>query len=209
MFLNWIETAKELVIKQNKEWVEILTGWESSNSYSIFDDQGYKRADIFERSKGLFDNLLKQFWGSHRGFEAVILNTNNTEAIKLQRSAYLFFSSMNILDEHGTFVGQVKRRFGIIFKKYDLLDKDMRVYAYIKSPLWAIWTFRVYLPGESTPAASISKQWSGLLKESFTDTDNFKLSFGTHIWSKSERCVLLAAAISIDFDFFENNHKRD
>ena len=61
MFLNWIETAKELVIKQNKEWVEILTGWESSNSYSIFDEQGYKRADIFERSKGLFDNLLKQF----------------------------------------------------------------------------------------------------------------------------------------------------
>jgi hypothetical protein len=209
MFLNWIETAKELVIRQNKEWVEILTGWESSNSYSIFDEQGYKRADIFERSKGLFDNLLKQFWGSHRGFEAIILNTNNTAAIRFQRSAYLFFSSLTVIDEQEVALGHVKRRFGIIFKKYDLIDKDMKVFACIKSPIWAIWTFRVYLPRESTPAASISKQWSGLLKEAFTDTDNFKLSFGTHMWSKNERCVLLAAAIAIDFDFFENNNKRD
>ena len=92
MFLNWIDTAKSMIIKQNKEWVEILAGWESSNSYSIFDDQGYKRADIFERSNGPIDMLLKQFLGSHRGFEAVVLNANNTEAIRLKRSAYFLFS---------------------------------------------------------------------------------------------------------------------
>ena len=57
MFLNWMETATALIIKQNKEWVEILTGWESSNSYSIFDDKGYKSADIFERSNGIFATI--------------------------------------------------------------------------------------------------------------------------------------------------------
>lgn len=209
MFLNWMETATALIIRQNKEWVEILTGWESSNSYSIFDDKGYKRADIFERSNGIFATILKQFWGSHRGFEAVVMSTNNSEAIRFKRPAYLLFSSLAVLDKDGNQLGHVKRRFGIIFKKYDLLDKDMNVFAYIKSPIWAIWTFRVYLPSQSTPAASISKQWSGILKESFTDSDNFKLTFGTHVWSMAQKCVLLAAAISIDFDFFENNNKRN
>ena len=134
MFLKWMETAKELVIKQNKEWVEIITGWESANSYSIFDEQGYKRADVFERSTGFFSQLLKQILGSHRGFEAVILNSDNSEALKFKRSAYLILSSLNVISDKGTHIGTVKRRLGIIFKKYQLISSTGEIFATIKSP---------------------------------------------------------------------------
>ncbi len=53
---------------------------------------------------------------------------------------------------------------------------------------------------------AISKKWQGFIKEGFTDADRFLVDFGSEQeWTLSERAVLLCAAISIDFDFFENN----
>ena len=45
------------------------------------------------------------------------------------------------------------------------------------------------------------------LKEMFTDSDNFIIEFGNRPWTAQNRATILAAAISIDFDFFENNNK--
>ena len=61
--------------------------------------------------------------------------------------------------------------------------------------------------GQGNEVARISKKWSGLLKEYFTDTDNFMVEFGTKAWSAAQRAVIVATAISIDFDFFENNNR--
>ena len=37
--------------------------------------------------------------------------------------------------------------------------------------------FQVLSPDGSTEVGKISKQWSGLLREAFTDADNFGISF--------------------------------
>ncbi|KAK8782089.1 hypothetical protein V5799_016567, partial [Amblyomma americanum] len=56
----------------------------------------------------------------------------------------------------------------------------------------------------------ISKQWSGLLKEAFTDTDNFGVSFPMDLDVKM-KAVLLGALFLIDYMFFEKsgNKERD
>ena len=53
--------------------------------------------------------------------------------------------------------------------------------------------------------ALISKRWGGGLREIFTDADTFMVDFGNGIWTEEQRQVIFAAAMSIDFDFFENN----
>lgn len=53
--------------------------------------------------------------------------------------------------------------------------------------------------------AQISKKWGGALREIFTDADTYRVSFENGNWSRFQRRVIFAAAISIDFDFFENN----
>jgi hypothetical protein len=40
-------------------------------------------------------------------------------------------------------------------------------------------TLQVMTPDESQEVGRISKQWSGLLKEAFTDSDNFGIRYGT------------------------------
>jgi hypothetical protein len=50
--------------------------------------------------------------------------------------------------------------------------------------------FKVLSPDGSTEVGKISKQWSGLLREAFTDADNFGISFPMDlvipsVWSQS------------------------
>ena len=51
------------------------------------------------------------------------------------------------------------------------------------------------------------KQWSGLLKEAFTRADTFTISFDDPGLSLIERKLILAAAIAIDIDYFEQKQK--
>ena len=53
-----------------------------------------------------------------------------------------------------------------------------------------------------TEVGQITKQWSGLLKEAFTDTDNFGVSFPLDLDVRM-KAVLLGAVLLIDFMFFE------
>uniref|UniRef100_A0A4W5QAS1 Phospholipid scramblase n=1 Tax=Hucho hucho TaxID=62062 RepID=A0A4W5QAS1_9TELE len=52
------------------------------------------------------------------------------------------------------------------------------------------------------PIGCISKQWSGLIKEVFTDTDNFGIQFPLDVKMK---VVLMCACFLIDFMFFEKD----
>ena len=42
----------------------------------------------------------------------------------------------------------------------------------------------------------------------YPDADTYLVDFSNDSWSTEQRAVILGAAISIDFDFFENNQSR-
>ena len=58
---------------------------------------------------------------------------------------------------------------------------------------------------DGTEVGKLTKQWSGLAKEAFTDADNFGISFPLDL---DVRCKisLLAAVFLIDFMYFETNN---
>ena len=102
-----------------------------------------------------------------------------------------------------TRIGGAHRRFGILYRKYDLRDAHGRTFARVESPIWRIWTF--FVKAEDGREATIGKKWGGLLREVFADADTFGVDFSRATWTPAERAVIFAAAVSIDFDFFENN----
>ena len=67
-----------------------------------------------------------------------------------------------------------------------------------------MWTFPVE-GADGARTATISKKWSGVLREALSDADTFRIDFGSGGWTDEQRAVILAAALAIDFDFFENN----
>ncbi|MBU0553070.1 scramblase [Myxococcota bacterium] len=197
---------RRVFIRQRVEWGEAVFGFEQRNQYDVFDDKNELIGRVVEDQGALSRLLSRLFLGSRRGFEIDVRSHLNRDLLSLTRGFSFFFSEMDVWDTKGRRLGRVVRRFSLLYRQFDLIDERGHVFAYIKSPLWRLWTFPIFCV-ENRERGRITKRWSGLLKEMFSDADNFGVDFGEMPWTLSHRAVIFAAAISIDFDFFENNHK--
>lgn len=197
---NLLSAYPQLFVQQRKEWTEIIINWETSNRYVILDASRGQVGFVAERGGGFGTKLRRMFLRSHRPFDIDILSRTGEQLLLLTRKFFWFFSDLEVKSPEGERYGSVHRRFGFIHKIYDLRDEMGRVFVRVESPIWRLWTFPLL-----NTSAKITKRWSGALREVFTDADTFLVDFGSESWSPSQKAVILAAAISIDFDFFENN----
>ncbi|MBW2293039.1 MAG: hypothetical protein JRG94_12130 [Deltaproteobacteria bacterium] len=197
---------QQLFVRQRKEWTEILIDWETRNQYSVMTAEKAEIATVVEKSRGFGDFLARSFLRSHRPFEIGVFEPNGGLLFKLVRSFFFFFSNLEIQDNSGRVLGRVQRRFGLLYRKYDLYDDAGSLFARIKGPIWRIWTFPV-TDTRGLGEANIAKRWGGGLREIFTDADAFLIDYMGGHWSENERRVIFSAAISIDFDFFEDNQR--
>ena len=204
MLRHALETASEYFIRQQKEWTEIIVDFETKNRYEVLDAEGRELGTISEVSSGVSGFLTRNVFGSHRALDVRVLEVDGSPALSLSRNFFFLFSSLEVKDAAGAVVGSVERRFGVLFKKYDLHDEHGRCFATISSPRWRLWTFPVR-GSDGVSTAEISKKWGGALREIFADADTYRVKFEAGAWPAAERLVVFAAAISIDFDFFENN----
>ena len=204
MLRNVLEEADHYFVRQKKEWTEIVVDFETRNQYEVIDATGQGVGTISEISSGVSGFLKRNFLGSHRALDVRVHDATGEPLMRLARGFFFFFSSLEISAENGAPIGRIARRLGMLHKRYDLLDEQGRVFARVKSPIWRLWTFPVrHVNGLSR--ATISKKWGGALREVFADADTFRVGLDQGVWTTAERQVLFAAAIAIDFDFFENN----
>lgn len=113
---------------------------------------------------------------------------------------------MVISSPPGTVIGSVKQTWSPILPKFDIEDANGDTILKIEGPCCACNAcgdveFKVMSKDEQE-IGKISKQWSGLAKELFTDADNFGIKFPMDLDVKAKAC-LLGAVFLIDFMFFE------
>lgn len=202
-----LSQGAQLVIKQKRELAEIFLGFETTNKYMLFDSDGAPCGNIIERGSGFMSFLKRVFLKSRRPFVIDVNDAQGKAILELSRPFFWFFSDITVKVPTGAVLGSAHRKFAILSKIYELRDANGRPFSKINSSLFKVWTFAIR-DTQDNELARISKKWSGALKEMFTDSDNFMIEFGTHQWSAAQRAVILASAISVDFDFFENNNKQ-
>ena len=200
---SFIAAQPQLSLRQRKEWVEILVDFETRNQYAVLGGGGEELGTLAEQGGGLGRILTRWLLRSHRPLEAALCDRTGALLLRLQRPFFFLFSDLAIEDGRGARVGSVHRRFAILSRRYDLRDAHGRTFARVRSPFWRIWTFPVR--ADDGREATIGKRWGGLLREVFADADTFGVDLSRARWSPEERAVIFCAAVSIDFDFFENN----
>ena len=90
----------------------------------------------------------------------------------------------------------------LLSPKYSILDAQGQVALTIEGPIctYSLFCgdvdFEILSPDGSTKVGKISKQWSGLLKEAFTDADTFGISFPLDLDVRM-KAVCLAACFLI------------
>ena len=193
-----LENVNGLVISQKKEWGEILTGFETKNKYVVLDSSGNELYVAVEEGGSM---LLRWFLKAWRPFEIHIRKFDQKPVIRVVRPFRFYFHELHIYGENEILLGTIKRNFAILRRIYSVLDSSGKKIFQLLGPILHPWTFEI--KDESKEYGKITKKWSGLMKEGFTDADNFGVTFPRN-WTIEQKAIFLGAVFLIDFVHFEN-----
>ena len=200
---NIVAGHRQLMVQQQKEWGEILIDFETRNRYALLDASGIQIGYAAEESGGFAATIGRQFLGKMRKLTLHIMDKDGHEVGRGEKPFRWFFHELEMFDG-GKNIGSIRRRFAILNRLFTVSDASGRELFTIKSPLFKIWTFKVLK--DDREVSVIRKKFSGLLKEAFTDADNFGIEFSDENMNTDSRKLLLGATFLIDFCCFENNN---
>lgn len=175
--------------------LSMLTGWPVAREFEVVDSIGRERATVAQ----------SRMWFS---VEFAVFNWPGQQlAMNLQRPFFAFLSEMVVSGAHNERIGSAKKRFSMLRKTYDLRDAFGQTFATIVSPVMHPWTFPIF-DRSGQQRGEIAKKWAGMTEELITGAQRFRIDFMNHDWPVAQRAVILATALSIDFDSFETRRNR-
>lgn len=214
--LDYLVHVDQLIVKQKVEWLEAICGCETKNKYKVLNSMGQQIYKASEDNNCCTRNCL----GANRPFDMELVDNNGTELIHLYRpfrctSCFFpcFLQEMEVHSPPGTIIGTIEQEWSIVTPQYVVKDQNGDVALRIEGPLCTFSLcgdveFNVLSPDGLNEVGKISKQWSGLLKETFTDADIFGISFPMDLDVRM-KAVLLGACFLIDFNYFEKAQNKE
>nr|XP_061815076.1 phospholipid scramblase 2-like isoform X1 [Nerophis lumbriciformis] len=208
--LEYLTQIDQILIHQKVELLEAFIGFETNNQYEIKNSLGQKIYKAKEKN----DCCTRNCCGSLRSFDMKIKDNSDREVIRLVRPFRCVscwcpccLQELEVQAPPGTTVGYVKQDWHPFLPRFSIQDATKETLMKLEGPCFACnccgdVNFELKSKNGSQPIGRISKQWSGLLKEVFTDTDNFGIQFPLDMDVKI-KAVLLGACFLIDFMFFE------
>jgi len=200
--LEYLSQLDQLLVKQEVEILEMLTNIETENKYNVQNALGQHMYRAEEKS----DCCARQFCGPNRTFDIHVRDNAGTEVIHVSRPMPICaLHEMTVTSPiTGELLGKVKQNCTFL-PSFNVEDAYGHTVLEIRGPLCTISfcgnvDFELVMGGQVV--GKISKEWSGLLKEAFTDADNFGVTFPVTLDVKT-KATLLGAIFLIDFMFFE------
>ncbi len=193
-----------LSVRQRKSWIEILTSFDARNKYVVYDETGNPVFNVNEQGSG-FGSLLKRlFLRNLRPFTSHVDDlTSQQQLLVLRKPFRFFFHRLEVRDVAGTLLGAIQRKWTWFRRKYVVEGPTGEHVATLFGPFFRPWTFKILHATSKQELGLIQKKWSGLLKEAFSDADNFWIDYEA-VTDPQLRAVLFAATALIDIVHFEN-----
>jgi len=216
--LEYLTQVDQIIVKQKVEIMEALFGCETKNKYKLKNSMGQ---EIYSAKEDT-DCCTRNVCGPIRPFGMTIKDNNDQEVIYLNRPLNCQSACFPCCLQHievqsppGTVIGTVDQDWTFCNPSFTIKDQNGEVALTMEGPCLTYSfcgdvEFKVLSPDGSTEVGKISKQWSGLLREAFTDSDNFGISFPMDLDVRM-KATLIGAMFLIDFMFFEKkgNEEQD
>jgi len=208
--LEYLAQINQLVVQQKVELLEAIVGFETANKYEVKNSLG----QLIYYAKEENDCCTRQCCGAQRPFQMSMTNNAGVEVMRIDRplrcQGCCCFCCLQELTVTvgGTETGYLKQQCSLLRPVYSVLDQSGEEVLQIRGPVCTDFCcgnveFDV-LSVDGTEVGKIVKNFSGFLKEIFTDADTFSVSFPVDLDVKV-KATLLAAVFLIDFMYFENN----
>jgi uncharacterized protein YxjI len=196
-----LKECDRLVVRQQTSVREAIMesfDLERENVYLVTDDIG--RELFYAQEEAEHGYLFKSFLNASRPFTISVLPQGLKHGIRVTRPFRFYFHEASVALLDGRTLGKVKKRFSVFRRIYAVTDSKGRELFRIVGPLLRPWTFHIYYGGRTIGA--VRKQWSGLVREAFTEADTFTLEFPMKLQS-ALKLLLLGTVFLIDFVHFE------
>jgi uncharacterized protein YxjI len=191
-----------IMIHQMLEWGEIALGFESKNRFEIKDEEGNRLGLAAEEAKGVGAWFLRNLFGRCRKASIHIYDGEGERLGRGEKPFRWFFHRMDVFDGDQK-IGAIQRKWSLLHRKFAIENAAGEEVMDIYSPMFRIWTFKLLF--QDKEVGRISKKWSGLLREAFSDADTFGVECDPNV-PDEVRQVLMVATFLIDFTCFENNN---
>jgi uncharacterized protein YxjI len=193
-----------LTVRQLKSWMELLTSFDARNKYVVYDETGNPVFDVQEQGSGFGSFMKRLFLRNLRPFQSHVEDLHGQgQLLVLHRPFRFIFHRLEVRDTQGNLLGAIQRKWTWFRRKYLVENASGETVATLFGPFFRPWTFKIQLGHGGQEVGMIQKKWSGLLKEAFTDADNFWIDYAA-IEDPQLRAVLFAAMVLIDIVHFEN-----
>nr|CAB3264958.1 phospholipid scramblase 1-like [Phallusia mammillata] len=222
--LEYLTQLDQVLIHQQVELFEALTDIEMKNRYALKNSVGQQCYFAHEES----ELCMRICCGPQRGFLMHITDNAGREVIRINRpfqccagccwcaNADCCALTLSVESPVGNTIGSIRQSQSCWIPHYSIHDANGSEIFTIKGPCCIChgpcctcdFPFEIFSKGSTeTPVGRITKQWSGLVKEMFTDATNFSVTFPLDLDVKM-KAVLLGATFLIDMMFFENQNQQ-
>ncbi|XP_049547178.1 phospholipid scramblase 2-like isoform X1 [Anopheles darlingi] len=211
--LEYLTSIDQLLVHQKVELLEAFTGFETANKYTVMNTLGQKVYWALEDT-GCCNRMC---CGTARAFDIKILDNFQNEVLHFSRGLRCksccfpcCLQKLEVSAPPGNVIGTVEQQWTLFCPGFNIKDRDGKTVLVIKGPccqctLCGDVKFRI-LATDGTEVGKVTKQWTGMAQEYFTDADNFGISFPMNL-DVRVKATLLGALFLIDYMFFESSGK--
>lgn len=193
-----LQEYDSLTISQQVEQMEVFTRYETKNKYRILTPNGEDLFFAQERGSHFF---LMNYLKSRRPFILDISShETGTNLLKVDRPFKFIFQDATIYGGDGKKLGSIEGQIKPFQRSFHVINDRKQIIYELNGPMFKPWTF--FIKSGTDTVGKITKNWSGMLKESFTKADNFGIEFPKYA-NAEMRAVLLGAVFLIDYAYFE------
>ncbi|XP_064408720.1 phospholipid scramblase 1-like [Latimeria chalumnae] len=209
--LEYLTQIDQILIHQQVSLVEALTGFEANSKFEIKNSLGQRVYFAAEEN----DCCNRNCCGPNRSFTIRVLDNTGRDVMVVSRplrcSTCCFpccLQELEVQAPPGIPVGYVVQEWHPCLPKFTIQNERREAVLKIVGPCITCSCFndvhfKVKSLDEMLVVGKISKQWTGLLKEALTASDNFGIQFPMDLDVKM-KAVMVGACFLIDFMFFEH-----
>jgi len=207
--LTELLTGPRLRVRQFREALQIIAGWDQANQYEVCSAEG---RPIFyaQEQRGLLTALLRNFNPFHqRHLECITLGGNVAMTVDFPLTLLLRRGDVRAWD--GRAMGKIQERFSLLRTWIDIQTPAGVTQLTIVGPILKLFSFRDWVfevkQGEKV-VGRLKKHWAGFFAETFSNADEFSIEFEDGFTDGRQRQLLVAVALTLDLVQFEQKSSR-
>lgn len=233
-----LKDVEALLVKQITEYLEVFTGYETNNKYKVFNQAGNVLFTAVEESgcccrqccgtQRSFCITIQDFTGKPVFKLTRPVRCDDNWLCIIPNCCCQQHLTLTDMDDN--LIGTIKQQFVCCGPKFSIRDRNDEEVMQVRGPectfrdCCCCHMFHCLFPRSAccnptimykvskddgdTEIGAIAKEYSGIVKESFSDADNFGIMVPGEL-PPDWKALLLAQVFLIDFMFFEDDKKSD